>query len=76
MPASIPFLKAYIEAGGLISKAEAIALASTNTEHLLGVHPETSFKSDLVVTEGGDLLDLSSKIIGIVSPRRGQVDLF
>lgn len=67
---------AYIEAGGKISKAEAIALASTNTEFLLGVHPRATLRGDLVVTEGGDLLDLSSKVVGVIASRRGLVELF
>ena len=31
---------------------------------------------DLVATEGGDLLDIQSKVVGVISPRKGKVDLF
>jgi len=47
-----------------------------NTEKLLGVRPEVSMIGDLVVTNGGDLLDFQSKVIAVISPSRGQVDLF
>ena len=70
------FIQAYIEAGGIISRTDAIALASTNTEKLLGVDPETARLGDLVATEGGDMLDIQSKVVGVISPRRGQVELF
>jgi len=66
---------AYIEGGGQISKSQALAIASTNTEKLLGIAPETALLNDLVVTHGGDLFDLDSKVIGIISPLRGQVEL-
>jgi hypothetical protein len=32
--------------------------------------------SDLVATQGGDLFSFESKVVGIISPRRGYVDLF
>ena len=68
--------QATIEAGGRLSKTQALSLASVNTEKLLGVRPEVSMIGDLVVTNGGDLLDFQSKIIAVISPSRGQVDLF
>lgn len=63
--------KAAIEAGHDISKHEALALGSSNIEKLLGAKP--SF--DLVATVGGDVLDMSAKIVGIISVERGIVDL-
>lgn len=66
--------QAALEANGEISKAEAIALASVNLERLLGVKPD-QFQSDLVATRGGTLLDFKSKVVGLISPRRGVVDL-
>lgn len=63
-----------LETGGEMSKADALALASVNVEKLLGVHIDDA-QSDLVATRGGGLLDLSSKVVGIISPRRGIVDL-
>ncbi|CCM03596.1 uncharacterized protein FIBRA_05734 [Fibroporia radiculosa] len=66
---------AALEAGGLISKEQAIALGSTNVETLLGGEVEAEGLHDMVVTEGGDLLDLESKVIAIISPRRSLVHL-
>ncbi|TRM69894.1 hypothetical protein BD626DRAFT_422385 [Schizophyllum amplum] len=63
---------AALEMFGEISKADALALASTNLEKLLGLPSEDG---DLVVTSGGDLLSMESKVAGIVSPRRGIVEL-
>lgn len=71
---TIPF-QAYIEAGGQLSKSQALAIASTNIEKLLGIAPETALLNDLVVTHGGDLFDMESKVIGVVSPLRNQVEL-
>ncbi|KAH9846908.1 carbohydrate esterase family 9 protein [Lenzites betulinus] len=64
---------AALEANGSISKAEALALASTNVETLLGVKANGA-NGDLVATRGGDLLDFS-KVVAIVSSRRGVVDI-
>lgn len=50
-------------------------MASTNIEKLLGVEVQSDV-ADLVVTSGGDLLTFESKVMGIISPRRGVVDLF
>lgn len=58
-----------------MSKAEVLALASTNLEKLLGLEIDTQL-SDLVATEQGDLLDFEGKVVGIISPRKGVVDLF
>ncbi|KAI0367346.1 composite domain of metallo-dependent hydrolase [Pilatotrama ljubarskyi] len=64
---------AALEANGTISKAQAIALVSTNVEKLLGIERGDA-EGDLVVTYGGGLLDYT-KVVAIVSPRRGVVDL-
>ncbi|KAI0029655.1 carbohydrate esterase family 9 protein [Vararia minispora EC-137] len=66
---------AALESGGGISKAEALALATTNLERLLGVERYAE-AAELVVTEGGDLLSLESKVVGVISPARRSVDLF
>lgn len=71
----LTIFQAYIQAAGQISKSQALAIASTNTEKLLGIAPETALLNDLVVTQGGDLFDMESKVIGIVSPLREQVEL-
>ncbi|KAI8973081.1 carbohydrate esterase family 9 protein [Trametes punicea] len=64
---------AALESNGTISKADALALASTNVETLLGVKAD-EVQGDLVATQGGDLLDFS-KVVAIISPRRGVVDV-
>ncbi|KAL1952082.1 hypothetical protein VTO73DRAFT_1231 [Trametes versicolor] len=65
---------AALESGGEIRKADALALASVNVEKLLGVKTD-GLQADLVATRGGDLLEFS-KVVGVMSPRRGVVDLF
>ncbi|PFH51544.1 hypothetical protein AMATHDRAFT_175162 [Amanita thiersii Skay4041] len=62
---------AALETEGRISKEEALAMGSVNIQHLLGVHSEV----DLVITHGGDLLELGSRVIGVISPRRKMVHL-
>ncbi|KAH9061388.1 carbohydrate esterase family 9 protein [Lactarius vividus] len=64
-----------LESGGLISKPEAIALASTNLKKLLGVNGHKG-ATDLVATQGGDLLSFESKVVAVISSVRGTVDLF
>ncbi|KAH0827801.1 hypothetical protein J3R83DRAFT_3426 [Lanmaoa asiatica] len=67
-------VKAALESNGRISKSEALALASTNLEELLGVKPATSLSGDLVATLGGSILDLEAQVVGIISPRRHSVE--
>ncbi|KAI0690097.1 composite domain of metallo-dependent hydrolase [Cytidiella melzeri] len=64
-----------LDAGGRISKTQAISMGSTNVAKLLGGKVEIANDHDLVATEGGDLLDFSSKVRAVISPRRGVVDL-
>ncbi|CAL1706960.1 unnamed protein product [Somion occarium] len=64
-----------IEAGGRLSKGQALALASTNLEKLLGGKVKAQSAHDLVATRGGELLDFESKVVAVISPRRGVVDL-
>ncbi|KAG6841875.1 hypothetical protein C0991_005605 [Blastosporella zonata] len=61
-------VQAAIEAGGLISRSEALALGSVNVQKLLGVEAGAK-NSDLVVTRGGDLLDVHSRVVAVLSPR-------
>ena len=49
-------------------------MASINIEKLLGVDVEDA-ESDLIATYGGGPLEFSSKVVGVISPRRGVVDL-
>ena len=67
------FLQAALEAGGALSKADALALASGNLEKLLGVKTDSLQQADLVVTRGGDLLEFS-KVVAVISPKRGLVN--
>jgi len=64
-----------IDAGGGISRAQAMAIASTNIEKLLGGKVEAAWAGDLVATEGGDLLDFNSKVVAVLSPKHGFVNL-
>jgi hypothetical protein len=52
-----------------------LALGSTNLEKLLGVDVTAQSNFDLVATENGDLLDFESKVVAVLSSRRGAVDL-
>lgn len=58
---------AALESDGKISKAQALALASTNLEKLLGA----TAQGDLVVTRGGTILDFEAKVVGVISQSRG-----
>lgn len=64
--------QAALEADGRLSVQDAIALASTNLERLLGVQVPNK---DLVAVKQGTLLDFEGKIVGLISPERGLVDL-
>ncbi|CAK5272083.1 unnamed protein product [Mycena citricolor] len=61
---------AGIEADGLLSKAEVLALGSSNLETLLGV---TETNTDLVARRGGD--GFEGRVVAIISPRTGSVDV-
>lgn len=65
---------AALESFDRISREQALALASVNLEKLLGVKPSGGL-SDMVATRGGTVLDSEAKVIGIISARRGVVDL-
>lgn len=49
-----------------------MALASVNLETLLGVKTDNT---DLVATRGGSILSFEGKVVSIISPSRGVVDL-
>ncbi|KZV63157.1 carbohydrate esterase family 9 protein [Peniophora sp. CONT] len=66
---------AALESGGRISKEDAIALASTTLDKLLGAEVVAEDR-DLVATAGGDLLALGSKVVGVISPVKASVELF
>lgn len=79
-----------LEAGGKISKAQALALGSVNMVRLLGGVGEAGLEEEeagggvdpslwegnLVATVGGDLLEFGSKVVAVVSSRGGFVDVF
>ena len=67
-------MQAALESGGRISKAEALALASTDLDLLLGSTAEA--QGSLVATVGGDLLDMEAKVVAVLDAGRGVVDLF
>lgn len=64
-----------MEALGGISRTQALAMASSNLEKLLGLEVQGEL-ADLVAMEAGDILDFESKVIGVISPVKRQVDLF
>lgn len=63
------------DAGGKLSTEDTIALASTNVEVLLGGDVDTDGVQDMIVTEGGSILDVQSKVVAVISPGRQLVDL-
>ena len=67
--------KAALEVFGEINQSQAMALASTNLEKLLGLEVEAE-TADMIAIEGGDISDFESKVVGVLSPRRSVVDLF
>jgi len=73
---AVTYFQAALESNGHISESQAYQLATTNLEKLLGVREIGEDASDLVVYEGGSMFELSSKVVGVISPVRGCVDLF
>ncbi|KAF8500595.1 carbohydrate esterase family 9 protein [Hysterangium stoloniferum] len=62
-----------LEAG--LSDKQALSLVSSNLEKLLGAKV-SSEEADIVAYHGGDIFERSSKVVGVISPRRSLVDLF
>jgi len=74
---------AALEAGGKISKEQALLLGTVNMFKLLGVEENLdgsedvlSYNGELVATAGGDLLEFGTKVVAVASSRRGFVDVF
>ncbi|EIM86583.1 composite domain of metallo-dependent hydrolase [Stereum hirsutum FP-91666 SS1] len=67
------------DAGWLVSDglptALALSLASSNVDNLMGVHANPE-ETDLVVTRDGGLLEFEGKVVAVISPGRGVVDVF
>ncbi|KAG8769002.1 hypothetical protein FRC15_004828, partial [Serendipita sp. 397] len=62
-----------IEAGGSVDKETALSLISSNVEYLLGVDVQN--QPDYVAWHGGDVFDLSSKVVAIVSGAKERIDV-
>ncbi|EIW83128.1 hypothetical protein CONPUDRAFT_164126 [Coniophora puteana RWD-64-598 SS2] len=65
---------AALDSHGMIDFADALTMASVNVETLLGVRQNPA-DTDLVATSGGDLLSFEGKVVAVISPRRGLVDI-
>ncbi|KAJ7678491.1 carbohydrate esterase family 9 protein [Mycena rosella] len=65
---------ASFAAGGNMSKAQVLALGSTNIMQLLTGN--SRLHGDMVATRGGDLLDFGTKVVAALSPTRGLVDVW
>jgi hypothetical protein len=59
-----------------MSQQEAYALVTRDLERLLGVRGIDEESADLVAFDGGSIFDFSSKVVGVISARRGLVELF
>lgn len=64
-----PLSQAALEAFGKINKEQAMALATTNLEKILDIKPH----GDLVAYQGGDLMDMQSKVVAVLSEEQGEV---
>jgi hypothetical protein len=59
-----------------MDKGEALALLSTNLDKIFDLYDDQGEDDELVAYEGGDMFSMESKVIGIVSPRSGHVEIF
>jgi hypothetical protein len=66
--------QASFAASGNMTKEEVLALGSTNIVKLLTSRVQHE-QGDMVATRGGDLLDFGSKVVAVLSPSRGLVDI-
>ncbi|KAK6996805.1 composite domain of metallo-dependent hydrolase, partial [Favolaschia claudopus] len=69
---------AALDADGAIDYPTAMALSTKNLHKALGLDSKALVdeKEELVVLQGGGMFDFDSKVVGVVSRRRGAVDLF
>lgn len=76
------FIQTALESHGKIDRRTALALVTTNLERALGVDAgakspgREAMKQELVAYKGGDVFDLESKVVGVVSAERGVIELF
>jgi hypothetical protein len=59
-----------------MAKTQALALATTNLHKALGLLRRRFTVPDLVLYEAGGLLDLESKVVGVISAERRVVEVF
>ncbi|PVF97469.1 hypothetical protein CPB86DRAFT_423305 [Serendipita vermifera] len=62
-----------INSDGYIDKEAALGLISANLEKLLGL--ELEGQQDMAVWKGGDVFDLHSKVIAVISRSRERIDV-
>ena len=76
----LPPLQIHRISNGKVSKTQALEIASTNVDRLLGLSAEgTSEEFDLgssVATKGGDLLSFEGKVVAVLQKELGVVHLF
>lgn len=63
----------------MVSKVQALEIASTNIDSLLGLDVEAGEEVDagaLIATKGGDLLDFEGKVVAVLQKELGVVHLF
>ena len=66
--------QAALESNGQISDTTALALVTVNLEKALGINSDRL--NDIVVYRGGGPLELTSKVVGVISATRKVVDVF
>ncbi|KAF8306724.1 hypothetical protein DL93DRAFT_2088555 [Clavulina sp. PMI_390] len=60
-----------LASNGTIDKRTALAMASSEVEAIFGIPPST----DIVAYKGGDFAQFESKVVAVVSPQLGYVDV-
>ena len=77
VPSSHADQQSALEANGKISREQAYALVSTNIEKILGLDDiADGGLDDLVAFDGGSSFEFSSKVVAVLSPQRGFVEVF
>lgn len=68
-------IQAALDSDGFLGKADALSLVTTNLDKIFGLGKDED-EDDLVAYEGGDLFSLESKVVAVISPRDGHVEIF
>lgn len=68
-------LQAEAETDGALSRADLLAMATTKLEALLGLQVNEADR-EMVAYSGGDVFSLESKVVAVIAPLQGRVDLF